>query len=323
MKRIGILTSGGDAPGMNACIRSVVRSALNKGIEVYGFRYGYDGLIGGDYTVMESHSVSNILQKGGTILKSSRSEAFRERQGRKKAMELLKDRAIDGIVVIGGDGTFTGASIFGKEFEIPIIGIPATIDNDLYGTDATIGFDTAVNTALGAIDNIRDTAISHDRVFFIEVMGRSAGHIAINCSIGGGAELVITPEIPISNKEVIEVLSQGRNKMKTSSIVVVAEGNDQMNTYAIAKEVRESLPNLDIRVSTLGHIQRGGRPTSNDRILATRLGNEAVEGLIRGKTSAMVGQVDNKIVFTSFSTVLKGGKTIDYGLKNLVDLMNI
>ncbi|MEQ9404297.1 MAG: 6-phosphofructokinase [Cyclobacteriaceae bacterium] len=322
MKNIGVFTSGGDAPGMNACVRAVVRSGLSLGLNVYGIKYGYNGMISGDIYQMESHSVSNILQRGGTILKSARSEEFRTKEGRKKAYDQLKKREIEGLVVIGGDGSFTGANIFHEEYGIPAVGAPGTIDNDLFGSDSTIGFDTAVNTALNAIDKIRDTANSHDRVFFIEVMGRHSGYIAIHCGIGGGAELVMVPETSTTIQDVIDTLNKGRDKEKTSAIVIVAEGDEQGNAIEIANKVMERLPKLDIRVSTLGHLQRGGAPTSYDRILATRLGLAAVEGLIDGKSNVMAGIVNSEVVYTSFKLAISKSKPINSELMRLVEVMN-
>lgn len=322
MKNIGVLTSGGDAPGMNACVRSVVRSGVSLGLNVYGIRYGYNGMINGDIQLMKSHSVSNILQRGGTILKSARSEEFRTKEGRKKAYDNLQANGIEGLVVIGGDGSFTGANIFYEEYGIPTVGAPGTIDNDLYGSDLTIGFDTAVNTALEAIDKIRDTADSHDRVFFIEVMGRHSGHIAIQCAIGGGAELVMVPETSTTIQDVIDTLNQGRDKEKTSAIVIVAEGDEQGNAHVIANQVKEKLPKLDIRVSTLGHLQRGGAPSSRDRILASRLGLAAVEGLINGEKNVMAGIVNHVMTYTSFKLAISKSKSIDPELLRLVDVMN-
>ncbi|MEM0938212.1 MAG: 6-phosphofructokinase [Bacteroidota bacterium] len=322
MKSIGVFTSGGDAPGMNACVRAVVRTGLNLGLNVYGIKYGYNGLITGDIYQMKSYSVSNILQRGGTILKSARSEEFKTKEGRKKADQNLKAKGIEGLVAIGGDGTFTGANIFYEEFGMPIVGAPGTIDNDLYGSDCTIGFDTAVNTALDAIDKIRDTANSHDRVFFIEVMGRHSGHIALNCGIGGGAELVMIPETSTTIQDVIDTLNQGRDKEKTSAIVIVAEGDEQGNAHEIANRVKEKLPKLDIRVSTLGHMQRGGPPTSFDRILASQLGLAAVEGLIDGKGNVMAGIINDEVVYTSFKLAISKNKPIKPELMRMVEVMN-
>lgn len=322
MKNIGVFTSGGDAPGMNACVRSVVRSGLNLGLNVFGIKYGYNGMISNDIYQMKSYSVSNILQRGGTILKSARSDDFRTKEGRKKAFKNLSEKGIEGLVAIGGDGTFTGANIFHEEYGIPTVGAPGTIDNDLYGSDFTIGFDTAVNTALDAIDKIRDTANSHDRVFFIEVMGRHSGHIAINCGIGGGAELVMVPETSTTIQDVIDTLNKGRDKEKTSAIVIVAEGDEQGNAHEIANKVMQALPKLDIRVSALGHMQRGGSPTSFDRILASRLGLAAVEGLIDGKTNVMAGVINDEVIYTSFKLAISKTKPIRAELMRMVDVMN-
>lgn len=323
MKSIAVFTSGGDAPGMNACVRSVVRNALYLGIDVYGVKYGYNGMIEGDIYKMKSYSVSNIIQRGGTILKSARSKRFMTPEGRKKAFEQLQKRGIEGLVAIGGDGTFTGANLFYEEYGLPVIGIPGTIDNDLFGSDYTIGFDTAVNTALSAIDSIRDTANSHDRVFFIEVMGRNSGYIAIQCGIGGGAEMVMVPETATTVDDVIQNLKEGRDKDKTSSIIVVAEGEVHGNAHEIADKVLSELPELDIRVSTLGHVQRGGTPTAFDRILASRLGMAAVEGLVNGKKGMMVGIVDNQIQYTSFKIAISKSKPIDEDMLRMVKILSI
>ena len=323
MRSIAVFTSGGDAPGMNACVRSVVRNALYLGLDVYGIKYGYNGMIEGDIYKMKSYSVSNIIQRGGTILKSARSKAFMTPEGRKKAFEHLQKRGIDGLVAIGGDGTFTGANLYYQEYRIPIIGIPGTIDNDLFGSDYTIGFDTAVNTALSAIDSIRDTANSHDRVFFIEVMGRNSGFIAIQCGIGGGAEMVMVPETATTTDDVIQNLKEGRDKDKTSSIIVVAEGKVHGNAHEIADKVLSELPELDIRVSTLGHVQRGGKPTAFDRILASTLGMAAVEGLTNGKKGVMVGIVNNQIQYTNFKDAITKPKPINDDMLRMVKILSI
>lgn len=322
MKKIAVFTSGGDAPGMNACIRAVVRAGLYHGIDVYGIRYGYNGMIEGDIFPMASYTVSNILQRGGTILKSARSEDFKTKEGRKRAYETLYQKNIEALVAIGGDGTFTGAKIFHEEFGIPVIGVPGTIDNDLYGTDFTIGFDTAVNTALHAIDNIRDTANSHDRVFFIEVMGRMSGYIALHCGIGGGAELVMVPEQNTTTADVIRTLEKGRDKKKTSAIVIVAEGQEQGDAQKIAQGVKKELPHLDIRVSTLGHMQRGGSPTSRDRIIASRLGLAAVKGLVENKHKDMVGIIDNQLVYHSLEDAITKEKPLREDLLQMVEILN-
>jgi len=289
MKKVAVYTSGGDAPGMNACIRAVVRGAIYHGAEIFGIRYGYNGMIKGDIKQLNSYSVSNIIQKGGTILKSARSEDFKTKEGRKKAFDFLREFGIEGLICIGGDGSFTGAKIFYEEFGVAIVGAPGTIDNDIYGTDFTIDFDTAVNTAIQAIDKIRDTADSHDRIFFVEVMGRDSGYIAIRCGICGGAEMVLVPETSTTIEDVIETLRAGKSRSKTSSIIVVAEGDEIGGAIEIAKRARESLVDTDIRVATLGHIQRGGAPSAKDRILASRMGLSAIEGLLNGRKNVMAG----------------------------------
>ncbi|MGD1891776.1 MAG: 6-phosphofructokinase [Cyclobacteriaceae bacterium] len=323
MKKIAVLTSGGDAPGMNACIRAVIRGAIYHGVEAYGIKYGYNGLIEGDIYKMKSYSVSNIIQRGGTILKSARSAEFRTPEGRKKAFYQLQRRGIEGLVVIGGDGTFTGANIFAQEYGVPVVGAPGTIDNDLYGTDYTIGFDTAVNTALTAIDNIRDTANSHDRIFFIEVMGRDSGYIAIQSGIGGGAELIMVPETSTSIEDVIHTLGQGRNHEKTSSIVVVAEGDEEGGAIEVAAKVKERLEAKDFKVSILGHIQRGGAPTAMDRILASRLGLAALEGLLSGKRSMMAGIINNRIVYTEIKECINTSKPLEQDMLRMVKILSI
>jgi len=322
MKRIAVFTSGGDAPGMNACVRAVVRGALYYGVEVFGIRRGYDGMIKGDIFQMYRYSVSNIIQKGGTILKSARSKEFMTPEGRKKAYEQLKKNGIEGLVAIGGNGTFTGARLFQEEFGIPTVGSPGTIDNDLYGTDYTIGYDTAVNTALDAIDKIRDTADSHDRIFFIEVMGRDSGYIAIQSGIAGGAELVMVPETFTPVEEVISTLKDGWSISKTSSIIIVAEGEMEGNVDSIASQVKATFPQADIRVTKLGHVQRGGAPTAYDRILASRLGLGALEGLINGQKNVMAGIINNELVFTPFIETIRSGKPISEDLIRMVSILS-
>lgn len=323
MKKVAVFTSGGDAPGMNACIRAAVRGAIYHELEIYGIRYGYDGMIRGDIFKMSSHTVSNIVQKGGTILKSARSLEFRKPEGRKKAYEQLQKCGIEGLIAIGGDGTFTGAGIFYEEFGVPTVGAPGTIDNDLYGTDNTIGFDTAVNTALEAIDKIRDTADSHDRVFFIEVMGRDSGYIAVQSGIGGGAELVVIPETLTSTEDIISTLKHGWARDKTSSIVVIAEGDKEGIAHEVATQVREQLKGKDLRVTTLGHIQRGGKPSAADRILASRLGLGAIEGLINGQKNVAVGIVDDKLVYTTFADAINKEKPLNPDLLRMVNILSI
>lgn len=323
MKRIAVFTSGGDAPGMNACIRAVVRSATYHNVEVFGIMRGYEGMIRGRIHRMESHNVSNTIQKGGTILKSARSEEFKNHEGRKKAYQQLRHFDIDGLVAIGGDGTFTAAKIFHEEFGMPVIGCPGTIDNDIYGTDYTIGYDTAVNTALEAIDKIRDTADSHNRVFFIEVMGRDSGYIAVQSGIGGGAEIIVAPENSNTTEDIINALRKGKLHHKASAIVLVAEGEVMGNATKLAAEVQAATEGLDIRVTTLGHIQRGGAPTARDRILASRTGIGAVEGLLNGKENVMAGIKDNQLVYTSFEEAIHKKKPIHNELLRMVKILSI
>jgi 6-phosphofructokinase 1 len=322
MKNIAVFTSGGDSPGMNACIRAIVRAGIYHGLKVYGIRRGYEGMIDGDIIEMNSESVSNIIQRGGTILKSARSERFRTSEGRKKAFDNLKKNNIDAIVAIGGDGTFSGALQFDKEFSFPIIGIPGTIDNDLYGTDYTLGYDTAINTALDAIDRIRDTADSHNRLFFIEVMGRDAGFIALLSGIAGGAEAILVPETKTNIDQLMTTLEKGWKRNKSSMIVVVAEGDEQGGAFEVAKKVKDKFDHYDIRVSILGHIQRGGKPTCMDRVLASRLGVASVEALMQGRKNEMIGLINNKIAFTSFEKSIKHHLDIDPMLLNLVEILS-
>jgi len=323
MKKIAVLTSGGDAPGMNACIRAVVRGAIYYEVEIYGVQQGFQGLIEGDFIKMQSGSVSNILQHGGTILKSARSMEFKTKEGRQKAYDNLKELGIKGMITIGGDGTFTGANIFHEEFNFPVIGVPGTIDNDIYGTDKTIGFDTAVNTTLDAIDKIRDTADSHGRIFFIEVMGRDSGYIAIQSAIGGGAEGVILPEKETTALDIVHNLQDGMRREKSFSVVVVAERDIPGYAVELAKEVREVITNKDIRVTILGHIQRGGSPTSTDRTLASRLGLGAVEGLIDGHTNKMVGIVNDKIVYTTLHDAITKNKPLNPDLIRAMKILSM
>ena len=324
MKRIAVFTSGGDAPGMNACIRAVVRGAVYHGIEVFGIRRGYNGMINGDIFQMTSHSVSNIVQRGGTILKSARSKEFMTPEGRAKAHEQLQKFGIEGLVAIGGNGTFTGATIFFDEYGIPTVGAPGTIDNDLYGTDYTIGFDTAVNTALEAIDKIRDTADSHDRIFIIEVMGRDSGYIAIQSGIAGGAEMVMVPELLTPISEVVNTLKQGFVRSKSSSIVVVAEGEEEGSAAEVAEKISKLIDEeLDMRVTTLGHIQRGGIPTAYDRILASRLGLGALEGLMNGEKNVMAGVINNELVYTPFRDTIRLPKPISEDLLRMVKILSV
>jgi 6-phosphofructokinase 1 len=322
MKNIAVFTSGGDAPGMNACVRAVVRAAIHNNVNIFGIYRGYEGMINGDIRPLTSQSVSNIIQRGGTVLKSARSEEFRIKEGRQKAYNQLQKYNIEGLVAVGGNGTFAGATLFHEEYGIPTIGCPGTIDNDLYGTDFTIGFDTAVNTALDAIDKIRDTADSHDRVFFIEVMGRDSGYIALRSAIGGGAEMVLIPEKPDSMDDIIERLRSGWGRTKRSFIVIVAEGEEMGNAAVIAQKVKLELPYLDIRVSNLGHIQRGGAPSAVDRVIASRMGLAAVEALLNGKSDMMVGIVNSKIKLTPFKETFKKKREQIAEMLKLVEVLS-
>ncbi len=321
-KRIAVLTSGGDAPGMNAALRAVVRASVFYGAECYAVHQGYQGLIDNEFELMNARSVKNIINKGGTIIKSARCLEFRTPEGRKQAYENIKKSEIDALVVIGGDGSFTGAVIFNEEFEFPIIGIPGTIDNDIFGTSHTIGYDTALNTAVEAIDKIRDTASSHNRLFFVEVMGRDAGFIALNAGVGAGAEEILIPEEDLGLDRMLESLKKSRRTGKSSSIVVVAEGDKSgKNVYELAKYVEDNLPEYDVRVSILGHMQRGGSPSCFDRVLASRLGVKSVELLLDGKTNLMVGLKDNEVISSSISEAIKGGHSINQELLRVSDIM--
>lgn len=311
ISKIGVLTSGGDAPGMNAAIRAVVRSAMYYNIEVYGIYRGYEGMIQDDIKKLETKNVAYILERGGTFLRSARSAAFRTTEGRQKAYQNLKKHGIDALVVIGGDGSLTGAHLLFEEFGIPSIGIPGTIDNDLSGTDSTIGFDTACNTAIQAIDKIRDTASSHDRLFFVEVMGRDAGFIAINAGIGSGAAATLIPERKMAVENLIKRLNKRAKAKKQSNIVIVAEGGKSGGALEIAEKVKKIIPQYDIKVTILGHLQRGGSPTSYDRLLASKLGVAAVEGLIHGRYDVMAGVINNKVVYTPIKKAIIDDKEVD------------
>tara|TARA_B100000768_G_scaffold181872_1_gene207035 strand:+ start:11966 stop:12952 length:987 start_codon:yes stop_codon:yes gene_type:complete len=324
IKRIGVMTSGGDAPGMNAAIRSVARACAYHNIECVGIYRGYEGMIEGDFEPLNARSVNHIINKGGTFLKSARSEEFRTKEGRKKAYEQLQKEQIDALVLIGGDGTFTGGMIFNKEFNFPIIGIPGTIDNDIVGTNYTLGYDTALNTAVEAIDKIRDTASSHRRLFFVEVMGRDVGHIALNAGVGSGAEEILVPEEDLGLDRLLESLEKSRHTGKSSSIVVVAEGDKTgKNVFELRDYVEENLEGYDVRVSVLGHMQRGGSPSCFDRVLASRMGVKAVESLLEGKFNYMVGTVNNKLELYPIDKAVKGHSTIDAELLRVSDIMSI
>lgn len=323
MKKIGVFTSGGDSPGMNAAIRAVVRTCAYHNIESYGIYRGYEGLIDGDIEKIGPRNVSNIIQRGGTFLKSSRSERFRTKEGRTIAFENIKKFELDGIVAIGGDGTFTGANIFNSEFKIPFVGIPGTIDNDLFGTDFTIGYDTAINTVVDAVDKIRDTASSHNRLFIVEVMGKDAGIIALRSGIGVGAEAILIPETITYIDQLVKKLDSDRNGRKSSMIVIVAEGDELGGAFEVAKKVKEKCPKYDSRVTVLGHIQRGGSPSAMDRVLASKMGNEAVNALINNKTNVMIGIMNKKVVYTPFENAIKHHNKINEDLLTLAEILSI
>ncbi len=322
MKKIAVFTSGGDSPGMNACIRAVVRTAIYHNIEVMGIKHGYDGLIRNEFISLDVRSVANIIQRGGTILKTARSKEFLTEEGRKKALENLIKHNIDGIVTIGGDGTFKGALEFSKTCKIPFIGCPGTIDNDLRGTDFTIGYDTAINTVVEAVDKIRDTAESHDRLFFVEVMGRDAGLIALRSGIGVGAEAILMPETKTNIEDLIKRLEGGR-RSKSSKIIIVAEGDEAGGAFMIAEQVKKRLPDYDTRVTILGHIQRGGNPSAMDRVNSSRMGFAAVEALLAGKTNEMIGIVDKKITYTPFEKAVKHKQGLDPDLLRMLEILSV
>ncbi len=323
-KKIAVLTSGGDAPGMNAALRAVVRTSVFYGIECYAIQQGYQGLIDNDFKLMNARSVNNIINKGGTIIKSARCLEFRTPEGRKLAYENLKKSEIDALVVIGGDGSFTGAMIFQEEHDFPVVGIPGTIDNDIFGTRYTLGYDTAINTVVEAIDKIRDTASSHNRLFFVEVMGRDAGHIALNSGIGAGAEEILIPEENLGLERLLESLKKSEKSGKSSSIVVIAEGDKTgKNVFEIASYVEKNLPYYEVRVSVLGHMQRGGTPSCFDRVLASRMGVCAVETLLEGKSKLMVGVIDDQMVLTPLEKAIKGKSEINSNLIKVSDILSI
>lgn len=322
MKKIAVFTSGGDSPGMNACIRAVVRTAIYNNIEVMGIQHGYDGLINNEFISLDARSVANIIQRGGTILKTARSKDFLTIEGRKKALENLTKHNIDGVVAIGGDGTFKGALEFAEISKIPVIGCPGTIDNDLIGTDFTIGYDTAINTVVDAVDKIRDTAESHDRLFFVEVMGRDAGLIALRSGIGVGAESILMPETKTDIEDLIKRLENGR-KSKSSKIIIVAEGDEAGGAFTIAEQVKKRLPDYDTRITILGHLQRGGNPSAMDRVNSSRMGFAAVEALIAGKQGEMIGIVDKKIVYTPFQNAVKHKQGLDKDLLRMLKILSM
>lgn len=322
IQKIAVFTSGGDAPGMNAAIRAVTRAAIANKLKVVGIRRGYQGMIEGDFISLKASDVSGILQLGGTMLKTARSDAFRTPEGRQQAYKQLLNAAIDAVVVIGGDGSFTGALVMSQEFNISFVGIPATIDNDIYGTDYTIGYETALNSVVEAVDKIRDTARSHGRIFFIEVMGHEAGLLALNSGIACGAEVILIPELKEQNEELKRFLNKGYKHKETSGIIIVAEGDETGGAMKIAEQVRSTHPDLDVRISILGHIQRGGSPTAKDRVNATRIGVAAVEALLDDQKSIMIGLTNEKIVQVPFNKAVKLNHSIDLNLLEIQRLMN-
>lgn len=321
IKKIGVLTSGGDAPGMNAAIRAVTRTAIYNGLEVVGILEGYSGMIHKKFRPLWSDDVSDIIQRGGTILKTARCEEFKTPEGRQIAYNNLREVGIDGVVVIGGDGSFTGGRIFNEEFEIPFVGIPGTIDNDIYGTDYTIGYDTALNTVVEAVDKIRDTAMAHNRMFFVEVMGAEAGFIAVRSGVASGAEAIIIPERRDEEKKLIALMESGR-RQKASNIVIVAEGDEEGGAYAMATKYKSQFPNYDIRITVLGHLQRGGSPSAYDRVSASRLGFAAVEALLDDQKSVMVGIQDNEIVLVPFRKAVKLHKDVNQELLDISEILS-
>ena len=323
IKCIGILTSGGDAPGMNAAIRAVTRSAIYNGLKVKGIYRGYKGLITGEIKEFKTENVSNIIQLGGTILKTARCQEFKTPEGRQIAYETMQKEGIDALIVIGGDGSLTGARLLAQEYDVPCIGLPGTIDNDLFGTDTTIGYDTALNTILDAVDKIRDTATSHERLFFVEVMGRDAGFLALNGAIASGAEAAIIPEFNTEVDQLEEFINNGFRKSKNSSIVLVAESEITGGAMHYAERVKNEFPQYDVRVSILGHLQRGGRPTAHDRIIASRMGVSSIEALMEGQRNVMIGIENDQIVYVPFTKAIKNDKPIDRELVNVLHELSI
>ncbi|WP_225972449.1 6-phosphofructokinase [Ephemeroptericola cinctiostellae] len=322
MKKIGLMTSGGDAPGMNAAIRAVVRTCAYHGISAVGIEMGYQGLIDNQMNEMGARDVKNIIHRGGTVLRTARCKAFYAAEGRAKAYENFKSNGLDALIVIGGDGTFTGAMLFSEEFNVPVVGLPGTIDNDIFGTDTTIGYDTALNTVVDAIDKIRDTATSHNRLFFVEVMGRDSGFLALNGGIGAGAQDILIPEEHLDLNRLFASLDRGYQAGKSSSIIVVSEG-EEGGVFEIVKRVREHYPDYDMRVTVLGHLQRGGAPSCSDRVLASRLGVAAVEGLMAGQSGVMAGLRGGQVVFTPLSDAVKKNHEIDAELIRISDILAV
>jgi 6-phosphofructokinase 1 len=321
IQKVGVFTSGGDAPGMNACIRAVTRSGIHHGMKIVGICNGYNGLIDAEFSQLESHEVGNIIRRGGTILKTARSQRFRTADGMAQAYEALKKEGIDAVIAIGGDGTFRGANEFTDKYNIPFIGIPATIDNDMYGTDFTIGYDTAINTVVQAVDKIRDTAEAHNRLFIVEVMGRDAGFIALRSGIAVGAEAVLVPETDTHIDSLLALLERGWKRKKTGCVIIVAEGDDAGGAFDVADMVKKEFDHFDVRVSVLGHQQRGGAPTAMDRVLATRLGVGAIDGLLQGRSQVMVGVINNEVCYTEFKKSTKHHKKLSENLMYLVEVL--
>lgn len=322
IKSIGVMTSGGDAPGMNAAIRAVVRTAVYYNKSVFGINEGYTGLINGDIQELDARSVKNILNRGGTFLKSSRSEEFKTKEGRKKAYEQIQKHELDALVLIGGNGTFTGGHLFSEEFNIPVIGVPGTIDNDLFGTDLTIGFDSATNVVVDCIDKIRDTAESHNRLFFVEVMGRDSGFIALRSALASGALDVVLPEESSPLEDLLETLKEGSENKKTNKLVVVAEGNKLGDTFWLADQVNKAFPDIETKVTILGHLQRGGAPSCTDRILASQLGVAAVEGLLNGRTDVMAGILEGKLTYTFLQKAIQNKAVLDTELLRISKILS-
>jgi 6-phosphofructokinase 1 len=323
LSKIAVFTSGGDSPGMNAALRAVVRTAIYNKLKVVGIYRGFEGMMEGDFVDLDERSVARIIDKGGTIIKSARSEGFRTKEGRRQAYKQIKNAEIDAIIGIGGDGTFTGLNIFQEEFDIPVIGLPGTIDNDIFGTDYTIGFDTASNNAMEAIDKIRDTATSHNRLFFIEIMGRDAGFLALRCAIAAGAKVVMLPETHMEPSELLAAIKRGGTMRKSSNIVIVGEGNKNGNANELAIMIKELEPSFDTKVAVLGHIQRGGSPSAYDRLLASRLGVASVEVLIKGERGVMAGIRNEKLAFTPLKNAIKEHHVICDELLHVIDVLSI
>ncbi len=321
IKRIAVLTSGGDAPGMNAAIRAVVRTSVFHDLHVYGVQRGYEGLINGDIRRLEARDVANIIQRGGTILKTARSQGFETKEGRQQAYDNLVANDIDGLVIIGGNGTYAGGLQFMHEFSFPVVGMPGTIDNDIYGTDYTIGFDTAINTAVDAVDKIRDTADSHNRIFFIEVMGRHSGFIALHTGVSSGAAAIFLPEKDMNVDELSDTLRMSIKRQKLFNLVIVAEGNKNGDANEIARQIQANNPEFDVRVSVIGHLQRGGSPTAMDRVLASRMGHSAVDALLRGESGVAMGLINDKITFTPFHDAIHKQKTLNKQLVKMAEIL--